>query len=192
MRRASSGRLRSIRRATLAFTIAVALATPSPIAAANGPWSEAQVICNPYDDYLAVQARAGSAPGWAEQWIRYRHYLWRYGSGWVALNPPAEGWIHHSTAATEVWTPFGSFFEQAGPDAPGQEWRITPGQSGSYAVYTEYWWWNGTGYEGPLGTWSNWVHYYYQQAPTQTLWCNLDLTPEIIERDCPWCYIDDH
>jgi hypothetical protein len=158
-----------------------------PVAAANGPWYEASVTCNPYDDYFVIQARAGAASGFTDQWIKYRHYVYRDGTGWFTLNPLAEGWIHHSTTDAVGWTPFGNI-SSGTPDAPGLEWRITPGQSGNYAVYTQYWWWDGTALEGPLGTWSNWVNYMYQPASTQTPWCNLDIEPPIIERDCPWCF----
>jgi hypothetical protein len=172
---------------TLGLLGVPAVAHPSVGQDWHGYWAEAAFECNPYDDKMLIHASAGAAPGYQSQSIWYKHYLWRYGTGWITLTPPAEGWIQHSREPVVSWEMTIPVLIEPLEYADGTEWTLTPGPGGIYAIYTEYWWWNGQTYDGPLGTWSNWVHYQYQNATINSPWCDFDAELKVPDYQCPWC-----
>ncbi len=162
------------------FALAIGLQPTVAEGAGNhiGQYAEASFDCHPFTGQILVQAAAGSAPGYATQWIFYRHYFWQDGRGWLAVDPAAEGFILHDARALSPWAnpgAPGTWWQSPLPTALGEPWTVTLPGGGNIAVYTEYWWWAGASWVGPVGAWSNWVTYRGAPAAVNTPWCNLNL-----------------
>jgi hypothetical protein len=167
-------------RATL--IAAVLLTTGAHLAISGdsriGPFHRPSVLCDPYGNQITFQGQAGSAPGVNGQWIFIKHYLYREGVGWILMDPPAQGWIQHTRQDQDVWipgSPFGSVTAIGAASATGTSWTVTLA-SGSYAIYTEYYWRQADGTDVLASAWSGSVTYLYTHTAAQTPWCNLDIS----------------
>lgn len=175
--------LGSSRRRTTGIAVAASLLgamllgrSAGPVVARGeiGPYYGAQVLCNPYDNIITINPRAGANAAFSSQWIYAQMWLWQDGVGWRSdITPPMTSQFRHDRVTPGVNYGFGSI-PSVTNDVLGAGWDVRPGE-GSYAILTHYWFYDGVEWVGPYEAWTDWMNYSYSLAPHSTYWCDLTL-----------------
>jgi hypothetical protein len=159
-----------------AFLAALAFANTARVVEGRGeigPYYGAQVLCNPYENVITINPRAGANPGFESQWIYAQMWLWQDGVGWRGdLTPPMTTQFRHDRV-TRTQDVMGTMISTT-TDVLGAGWDSRPGE-GRYAIYTHYWFWDGFEWVGPYEAWTDWMNYTYSLAPHSAYWCDLTL-----------------
>jgi hypothetical protein len=139
-----------------------------------GPYYGAKVLCNPYDNVITINPRAGANAAFDSQWIYAQMSLWQEGVGWRGdLTPPMTSQFRHDRVTHGQTWGWGTI-PSVSNDVLGATWYARPGE-GRYAIVTHYWFWDGFEWVGPYEAWTDWMDYNYSLAPHSTYWCDLTL-----------------
>ena len=165
-------------RRILAAVIATLALCPwsAPVAASGeiGPFYGAQVLCNPYENVISINPRAGANPAWDSQWIYADMWLYQDGRLRTDITPPMTSMFRHDRRfATQEFDFMGPRYDIT-TDRLGPGWDARPGE-GRYQIYTRYWFWDGAAWSGPYGAWTNGMDYTYSLGAHSASVCDLTL-----------------